>query len=1094
MCTVFPVSRYVPYDLYSDWYYPFGNTPPEDLAQHVASSPSNTTPFILSLGCGDLRSCLYTIWKQFDPLVGSRAYKGIHFLFNDRSSAVIGRNVLFIHVLTKNAERAPEQWIPSLWAIWYCHELLPHHYALLKEALSELLALSDSPESWKASGALTCGLCTLDPETLTKVRKVWEFWLRNSFGSVKSLDEKRRALRKSYGGASLDQKASDFVSSMVGAGQNKYSQEALSAMEKEFDEFLNKGTAFAEAVIGIAPSELNRLANPTFFEKESYTVHYHLIPYRCFFHSVQYTPEWIRHCGLSRDQASSVPMIVRSSAFVDAPFLANSIQQFTIWLTSAAKTLFSSTGVKVALRFQVSDAIEYCLILARESQKFDIVHSSNIMDYLEPPVLILATTPLLKDDGVLATSSFHAVGMNSVQEYLTTSFGISTELIPVLFAIQCIGHEGKYSSSTSMCPTSLFCKADILACVLLWKKCGAMPLKFDCLDEAPTIASALNDITKALLLPKHPLEYKSCKCSESAVLVYLSFISNLHCSVPIHTYQFWEGLCRLLRDNPELQPYVAHLQALTALHQLHFHLVYTQADCPLCNKSPLEGAILECELRVKPAPPQPSSQIFNSPIYMLLIHKQPTLDTTATTRELVKMSDHVLDSVSVKLIGTELLSLTTYVPSCVITPVSGYYISVFVYDHRFYDPDMKGIPAHCITLCLNDAFLSYNHKYTFPLPSKHSELFSTTLGTLTKHIGDEDGFCSDLTLNKESFHLLHDLNVKLITEQCSTTALILWIGKQNIHLYYPFSIDYPSCKIKIFKQKGLINIKIVRQAIQYHDERALFSVSASNMLCFCDLKTAMKSELLYFCGCSQFTPYEISCLQTTGSKHPPSLSVKATINTIFETSMQYYNLAEFSEESNAIQTVYALVAINKRLYDVEKQSPAVDLFFYVSSKGIPKNESTLPLWLGWAKSVNGLNETELVDLQTSKEGAEAIEKVLVHFARCTVQTYSHPHPTLERYGIAHMFTRAILYPLYSAVITSKDFTKTKNKPLLLHTNPSGKVVSNTAPAKKDHSDGCSSCGKKSQLMRCPCHIAAYCSKECQKRDWTTHKMICKKAT
>ena len=47
----FPLTRLIDYDCY----YPYGNTPPQDLLQSITADVSE--PEVLLLGCGDMRSC-----------------------------------------------------------------------------------------------------------------------------------------------------------------------------------------------------------------------------------------------------------------------------------------------------------------------------------------------------------------------------------------------------------------------------------------------------------------------------------------------------------------------------------------------------------------------------------------------------------------------------------------------------------------------------------------------------------------------------------------------------------------------------------------------------------------------------------------------------------------------------------------------------------------------------------------------------------------------------------------------------------------------------------------------------------------------------
>ena len=80
------------------YYYAFGNSPAEDYLEHVLDNPF---PSILSLGCGDMRSCFYTLWKNFDPTFGNGHFAGVKFILNDISPAVLARNMLFLYLVVR---------------------------------------------------------------------------------------------------------------------------------------------------------------------------------------------------------------------------------------------------------------------------------------------------------------------------------------------------------------------------------------------------------------------------------------------------------------------------------------------------------------------------------------------------------------------------------------------------------------------------------------------------------------------------------------------------------------------------------------------------------------------------------------------------------------------------------------------------------------------------------------------------------------------------------------------------------------------------------------------------------------------------------
>ena len=104
---------------------------------------------MLVLGCGDIRSCLYTIWKNFDSKSLKR-FDGVDFVLNDWSAAVLARNIIFLHLCLQLPDDAVERkkYLSAMWAIWYSHELYPYHQKTLNDSLKFLLKYSESLDKW----------------------------------------------------------------------------------------------------------------------------------------------------------------------------------------------------------------------------------------------------------------------------------------------------------------------------------------------------------------------------------------------------------------------------------------------------------------------------------------------------------------------------------------------------------------------------------------------------------------------------------------------------------------------------------------------------------------------------------------------------------------------------------------------------------------------------------------------------------------------------------------------------------------------------------------------------------------------------------
>ena len=186
-----PATRFV--DERLSLYYAYGNTPPEDFLQSVTADISE--PAILSLGCGDIRSCFYTLWNNFDQK-HSRNFRGIHFVLNDRSPAVLARNIIFLYLCTKmpRDKDGVVSWVASFWSIWYCLELLPQHKQVLMDALLQLLQWSKSIKSWskQVDNPLRTLVQFTTPTTLSKIRQVWQMW----YGDSHPVEEIRAARSK----------------------------------------------------------------------------------------------------------------------------------------------------------------------------------------------------------------------------------------------------------------------------------------------------------------------------------------------------------------------------------------------------------------------------------------------------------------------------------------------------------------------------------------------------------------------------------------------------------------------------------------------------------------------------------------------------------------------------------------------------------------------------------------------------------------------------------------------------------------------------------------------------------------------------------
>ena len=154
--------------------YYFGNTLAYDFLNlqenewelpHSVEDPSLDASYsILSVGCGDLRSVLYTI--NCLP----KEYRGkLHFTLVDFDPFVMARNVLFLYMMVAYHDKPQIE--KKLTTIWYSLNITVEEYDLVIKALDVLCdctvaSLSD----------LTGGLIAVVNKELTVLKQVWHGW------------------------------------------------------------------------------------------------------------------------------------------------------------------------------------------------------------------------------------------------------------------------------------------------------------------------------------------------------------------------------------------------------------------------------------------------------------------------------------------------------------------------------------------------------------------------------------------------------------------------------------------------------------------------------------------------------------------------------------------------------------------------------------------------------------------------------------------------------------------------------------------------------------------------------------------------------
>ena len=473
---------------------------------------------------------MYTLWKNFGIDGKScSTFKGVDFVLNDCSASVLARNVLFLYLClqmpkydSKSARREWLEWIASVWAIWYNHELAPQHHHVFTSALDQLLEWSDTSQGWgKCSLGQIVSFSSLT--TFNEIKRVWYLWAGRDEGfgmkSVRAMKKERRLYqtfqfqRKSLNPNVETTKQMRHITELgLEHLQLIYTQDRIEAMVQEGCAYIEEGTAYAEKVLDLKlPSSCGTIVNKTLYQQADgyYTLHYALDPYEAFHHFILYSPTEVCKMML-HGQVSTQALPVPDEHFTTTTLLANSVQQFGMWITATANILKQSDKCRVSFTFDCSDAIGFCQTLFQfpdqcweglgilKFPKFDAIFTSNVIDHLmSGSALVVAAAKLLKPNAALFITTFSHRARKTTNTFIEEIFGLPSDFLPVILGVRCIGNDGKYSSTTTVQPAPLvnfyiYDPFKLSIVTLIWKNIISHPLIITCLtNESYFVASLL---------------------------------------------------------------------------------------------------------------------------------------------------------------------------------------------------------------------------------------------------------------------------------------------------------------------------------------------------------------------------------------------------------------------------------------------------------------------------------------------------------------------------------------------------------------------------------------------------------------------------
>jgi hypothetical protein len=1084
---LFPLCRYCFRSGSFRYYYAFGNTPAEDLLQHTMG---NKNPAVLLLGCGDIRSCFYTLWRHFDLFISkvSRQFDGVHFILNDCSAAVLARNILFLYMCLKlpKGKQAKKKWLSSMWAIWYCHELYPDHQKALDDCLTFLVERSESVGQWAQPNENPLGHLVqfTNLTTLRHISEVWKMWLERKVAmcSVEYMRSLRSMeLMKHINFDAAAQAFSEFATFIYGDLDDKKPRACM----PEVLAYFREGNCYAENVLvnDLKLRNLPTTVNLTLFEDPNgaYSLHYESIPYSGYFHTVKFSPSDLATCGVAT--ALCDPLLVQHKAFKSLPLLANSVQQFTMWVQSTSEIL-SEGSASISFLFNDQHAESFCREIAHEgtgegNSKFDLIHTSNLIDHLGPANVILFVLPLLKQEGLLLTTTLIYKGFTqNVEEFLNLCFGFDCSLLPVILGIRCINHEGvEYSSPVMLQPTPID-SGDMMPTgrnnrLLLWKKVAAhTPLIF---QQVPAVKSG--NITDALLnsiqvLANAMLDESvvggrrilNHSCIETALHILQTFKSHVNSDSDA---KFWEPLSKVLTNS--IKPFLSCFQTQALMHNLHIHLTVDESSCPICNGTPLHESIgLFCA--EVPLP------ISFTPHFMIVVHQYPSSDAKYLYTEAKKGKDvHIFDCFDA-VVGAQTLKLNFFAP---LKFAEQKYNATLA--HTFLSNSVKSL----FTKNMKDMKIKFKQYFFPPPPNQSSSVkFNGGFGEVVSYICDGGGGQLEISLSDSTMEVLS--SHKLNTSKQSTDELELSCGQLHHSIKFKYPIDY---SIKLSKAQRSIQVTIFRQRYEFDEESPAFITMPDTP--FSLPPQLISQEIMHCQSCIQANNHEHQIISMSKvlsiSPMAPLAYVKSTIGPIFEATGKF--LFDFTSYGTSIKR--GLVAVNKRLFDYQYKAPAIDLVFCFldTSNAAAIKES----WDAMIRTQQQKLECESISVDNCE--TKLLKRVFQYFSKRTngslqsVREQNSRFEILRAHKIDNYFTRAVVYLLY------RDPDR-RGREMVSTASVYGRLFPTeeaTLPRNPDLDVKCEYCGKySSDTKECSMCKVSYCCKTCETKDLPKHKMVCKK--
>ncbi|KAF8628196.1 hypothetical protein AX15_004046 [Amanita polypyramis BW_CC] len=384
------------------FFYAIGNTPATCLTSEL---PPEQPADILLLGCGDVRSILYTVHSDLAP-------RQLDFTCCDIDPAVLARNVLLYTLLSDfpSDYTTSEEYIQQLWNFYYHFFIDKKTLDMVLNQCQTLVELSTDIISWNNSRYGTfLRFCSVD--TLSAVRRFWAFYIETKRFSK----AEKAALRTEF--------CADDYGPGIKFGLNLTSIRAAGPLwmvlgdtgSKQFQRYWKTGVTFDDPDKVAAAKEIN----PSFaFHStgKGFALHYGSDPILSFHLASALAPVK----GSHSDNTVTITRLVESA-----------MEEFKSWCLAFNGRTKAERGTLV-IRFFIGDAIAFCRALhycagnnsidpglyampwssriikldggdyadnasSRAPLQFNVIDTSNLTDHLGLLNILVASRPLMHE-------------------------------------------------------------------------------------------------------------------------------------------------------------------------------------------------------------------------------------------------------------------------------------------------------------------------------------------------------------------------------------------------------------------------------------------------------------------------------------------------------------------------------------------------------------------------------------------------------------------------------------------------------------------------------------------------------------------------